>query len=216
MALFATCSRFFNIPAASSRIFYTFAALKPSPMSISNTSPKSSKTFSTSGVVTLLVSLVILIAAGLLVGLFYLVSVFEYPGVDREMEVADDMMTMFYIPFVVILLIVLAVRILRRRFDFITVSDEGVTTKCAYPLKEKPEKVEKYIRFFPWEEIDRIGYTVSGEKEVPTCLVIHTIDGFHFAISLEYFRWKRIKEQILRFEDCESFGDHEMFMESIT
>ena len=185
-------------------------------MSTSKASPKSSKTFSSSGVVNLLVSLIILITAGLLAGLFYLVSVFEYPGVDREMEVVDDMMTMFYIPFVVILLIVLAVRILRRRFDFITVSDEGVSTNCAYPLWEKSEKVEKHIRFFLWEEIDRIGYTVSGEEEVPTCMVIRTIDGLHFGISLEYFRWKRIKEQILRFEDCESFGDHEMFVESIT
>ena len=151
-----------------------------------------------------------------MVGLFYLISEFEYPGVEREMEVGSDMVTMFYIPLVIILLIMVAVRVLRRRFDFITVSDEGVTTRCAYPFWEKPEKVEKHVQFFPWEEIERIGYTVSGEEGVPTCLVIRTIDGLYFGISLEYFRWKRIKEQILRFEDCESFGDHKLFVESIS
>lgn len=150
-----------------------------------------------------------------MVGLFYLISEFEYPGVEREMEVGSDMVTMFYIPLVIILLIMVAVRVLRRRFDFITVSDEGVTTRCAYSLREKPGKVEKQIQFFPWGEIDQIGYTVTGEKNVPICLVIRTIDDLYFGISLEYFRWKRIKEQILCFEDCESFGDHDMFVESI-
>lgn len=151
-----------------------------------------------------------------MVGLFYLISEFEYPGVEREMEVGSDMVTMFYTTLVVILLIVLAVRVLRRRFDFITVSDEGVTTRCAYPFWEKPDKVEKHVQFFPWEEIEQIGYTVSGEEGAPTCLVIRTIDGLYFGISLEYFRWKRIKEQILRFKDCESFGDHKLFVESIS
>ena len=175
-------------------------------MSTSKISSKSSKTFSTSGVVTFIVTLIILLAAGLMVGLFYLISEFEYPGVE----------TMFYIPLVIILLIMVAVRVLRRRFDFITVSDEGVTTRCAYPFWERPEKVEKHVQFFPWEEIERIGYTVSGEEGVPTCLVIRTIDGLYFGISLEYFRWKRIKEQILRFVACESFGDHTLFGESIS
>lgn len=185
-------------------------------MSTSKISSKSSKTFSTSGVVTFIVTLIILLAAGLMVGLFYLISEFEYPGVEREMEVGSDMVTMFYTTLVVILLIMVAVRVLRRRFDFITVSDEGVTTRCAYPFWEKPDKVKKHVQFFPWEEIERIGYTVSGKEGVPTCLVIRTIDGLYFGISLEYFRWKRIKEQILRFEDCESFGDHKLFVESIS
>ena len=94
---------------------------------------------------TFIVTLTILLAAGLMVGLFYLISEFEYPGVEREMEVGSDMVTMFYIPLVIILLIMVAVRVLRRRFDFITVSDEGVTTRCAYPFWEKPDKVEKHL-----------------------------------------------------------------------
>ena len=95
-------------------------------MSTSKISSKSSKTFSTSGVVTFIVTLIILLATGLMVGLFYLISEFEYPGVEREMEVGSDMVTMFYTTLVVILLIMVAVRVLRRRFDFITVSDDAV------------------------------------------------------------------------------------------
>lgn len=184
-------------------------------MPTSKTYPKSSKTFSTSGVVTIIVTLLILLTAALLAGLFYLISVFEYPGVEREMEVEDDMVTIFFIPFVIVLQIVVAVRVFKQRSDFITISDDGVTTKCAYRLWEKPEKAEKQIQFFPWDEIERIGYTVIGEKKEPVCLVIHTIDDLYFGIPLKFFRWKRIKERILLFEDCGSFGDHDMFVESI-
>ena len=164
---------------------------------------------------TLTVALLILLTAALFAGLFYLISVFEYPGVEREMEVTNDMVTIFYIPLVIFLLIVVVVRVFKQRSDFITISDDGVTTKCAFPLWEKPEKTERQIQFFPWNEIERIGYTVSGEKKEPVFLVIHTIDDLYFGIPLKFFRWKRIKERILLFEDCGSFGDHDMFVESI-